>query len=156
MLSNHLILCLPLLLLPSIFPNIRVFSKESTLCIKWPKNWNFHFSNSPSNEYCPTPNPVNYNLGERGLTAFFFFFELCISIVTGGFWSSLMLRVLVYPRSHEMGILMTGWSRDTWSLARIAPTPSKFDHKDNTLAFLINVSWALRSASQSRVIHHAA
>ena len=47
--SNHLILCRPLLLLPSIFPSIRVFSNESVLCIKWPKYRNFSFS--PSNEY---------------------------------------------------------------------------------------------------------
>ena len=49
--SNHLILCRPLLLLPSIFPSIRVFSNESTLHIKWPKHWSFSFSNSPSNKY---------------------------------------------------------------------------------------------------------
>ena len=49
--SNHLILCCPLLLLPSIFPNIRVFSNESALGIRWPKYWNFSFSISPSNEY---------------------------------------------------------------------------------------------------------
>ena len=49
--SNHLILCHPLLLLPSIFPSIRVFSKESTLCIRWPNYWSFNFSISPSNEY---------------------------------------------------------------------------------------------------------
>ena len=49
--SNHLILCQPLLLLPSIFPSIRVFSKESVLCIRWPKSWSFSFSISPSNEY---------------------------------------------------------------------------------------------------------
>ena len=48
---THLILCHPLLLLPSIFPNIRVFSNESVLCIKWPKDWSFSFNNSPSNEY---------------------------------------------------------------------------------------------------------
>ena len=48
---NHLILCRPLLLLPSIFPSIRVFSNESLLCIRWPKCWNFSFSISPSNEY---------------------------------------------------------------------------------------------------------
>ena len=50
-LSNHLILYRPLLLPPSIFPNIRVFSNESVLCIKWPKYWSFSFSISPSNEY---------------------------------------------------------------------------------------------------------
>ena len=49
--SNHFILCRPLLLLPSIFPSIRVFSKESVLCIRWPKYWNFIFSISPSNEH---------------------------------------------------------------------------------------------------------
>src|SRR5574337_887023 len=48
---NHLILCRPLLLLPSIFSSIRVFSNESTLCIRWPKDWSFSFSVSPSNEY---------------------------------------------------------------------------------------------------------
>ena len=49
--SNHLILCHPLLLPPSIFPSIRVFSKESVLCIRWPKYWSFSFSISPSKEY---------------------------------------------------------------------------------------------------------
>ena len=49
--SNHLILCHPLCLLPSIFPSIRVFSNESALCIRWPKNWSFSFSISPSNEH---------------------------------------------------------------------------------------------------------
>ena len=49
--SNHLILCHPLLLLPSIFPSIRVFSNESVLCIRRPKYWSFSFSISPSNEY---------------------------------------------------------------------------------------------------------
>ena len=48
---NHLILCRHLLLLPSVFPSIRVFSKESVLCIRWPKYWSFSFSTSPSNEY---------------------------------------------------------------------------------------------------------
>ena len=49
--SNHLILCCPLLLLPSIFPNIRVFSNESALRIRWPKYWSFSFNISPSNEH---------------------------------------------------------------------------------------------------------
>ena len=51
MLSNHLILCCPLPLLPSIFPSIRVFSNELALHIRWPKYWSFNFSISPSNEY---------------------------------------------------------------------------------------------------------
>ena len=49
--SNHLILCHPLLVLLSIFPSIRVFSKESALCIRWPKYWSFCFNISPSNEH---------------------------------------------------------------------------------------------------------
>ena len=49
--SNHLILCHPLLLLPSVFPSIRVYSNESVLHIRWPKYWSFSFSISPSNEY---------------------------------------------------------------------------------------------------------
>ena len=49
--SNHLILCCPLLIWPSIFPSIRVFSNESVLCIRWPKYWSFSFSISPSSEY---------------------------------------------------------------------------------------------------------
>ena len=51
MLSNHLILCHPILLLPSTFPSIRIFSNESSLHIRWPKYWSFSFSISPSNEY---------------------------------------------------------------------------------------------------------
>ena len=49
--SNHLILCCPLHLLPSLFPRIRVFSNGSAFCIRWPKYWSFSFSISPSNEY---------------------------------------------------------------------------------------------------------
>ena len=49
--SSHLVLCLPLFLLPSIFPTIKVFSNESVLPIRWPKHWSFSFSISPSNEY---------------------------------------------------------------------------------------------------------
>ena len=51
MLFTHLILCCPLLLLPSIFPSIRVFSNELSLCIRWPKYWTFSFRISPYNEY---------------------------------------------------------------------------------------------------------
>ena len=49
--SNHLVLCCPLLLLPSIFPSIRVFTNELILCIRWPNYWSFSFSISPSNGY---------------------------------------------------------------------------------------------------------
>ena len=57
--SNHLILCRPLLLLPSIFPSIRVFSNESVLCIRWPKYCGFSFSISPSSEYS---GPISFRI----------------------------------------------------------------------------------------------
>ena len=64
--SNHLILCCPLLLLPSIFPSIRVFSSETVLCIRWPKYWRFSFSISPSNEYS---GPVSFRMDWLDLLA---------------------------------------------------------------------------------------
>ena len=59
MASNHLILCHPLLLLPSVFPSIRVFSNESVLPIRWPKYWSFSFNISPSNEH---PGLISFGL----------------------------------------------------------------------------------------------
>ena len=64
--SNHLILCHPLLLLPSIFPSIRVFSNESVLRIRWPKYWSFSFSISPSNEH---PGLVSFRMDWLNLLA---------------------------------------------------------------------------------------
>ena len=64
--SNHLILCHPLLLLPSVFPSIRVFSNESVLCIRWPKYWSFSFSISPSNEYS---GPISFRMDWLDLLA---------------------------------------------------------------------------------------
>ena len=64
--SNHLILCCPLLLLPSIFPNIRVFSNESALRITWPKYWSFRFNVSPSNEH---PGLVSFRMDWLDLLA---------------------------------------------------------------------------------------
>ena len=61
--SNHLILCQPFLLLPSILPSIRVFSNESVLHIRWPKYWSFSFSLSPSNEYSGL---ISFKLGLTG------------------------------------------------------------------------------------------
>ena len=57
--SNHLILCHPLLLPPSIFPSVRMFSNESALCIRWPKYWSFSFNTSPSNEH---PGPISFRM----------------------------------------------------------------------------------------------
>ena len=64
--SNHLILCRPLLLLPSIFPSIRVFSNEPALHIRWPKYWSFSFSISPSNEH---PGLISFRMDWLGLFA---------------------------------------------------------------------------------------
>ena len=64
--SSHLILCCPLLLLPPIPPSIRVFSSESTLCMRWPKYWSFSFSISPSNEH---PGLVSFRMGWLDLLA---------------------------------------------------------------------------------------
>ena len=69
--SNHLILCRPLLLLPSVFPSIRVFSNESVLHIRWPKYWSFSFSISPSNEH---PGVISFRMGSlqsKGLSRVF-------------------------------------------------------------------------------------
>ena len=64
--SNHLILCCPLLLPPSIFPSIRVFSNESALCMRWPKYWSFRFSISPSNEH---PGLISFRMDWSDLLA---------------------------------------------------------------------------------------
>ena len=69
--SNHLILCRPLLFLPSIFPSIRVFSKESALCIRWPKYWSFSFNISPSNEYSGLKSFRVDSLQSKGLSRVF-------------------------------------------------------------------------------------
>ena len=71
--SNHLILCHPILLLPSIFPSIRVFSNQSVLCIRWTKYWSFSSSISPSNEYS---GPISFrmdwiSLQSKGLSRVF-------------------------------------------------------------------------------------
>ena len=64
--SNHLILCCPLLLLPSIFPSIRVFSSESIFPIRWPKDWSFSFNISPSNEH---PGLISFRMDWLNLLA---------------------------------------------------------------------------------------
>ena len=64
--SNHFILCRPLLLLPSIYPSIRVFSNKSALCIRWPKYWSFGFNISPSNEH---PGLISFRMGWLDLLA---------------------------------------------------------------------------------------
>ena len=69
--SNHLMLCHPLLLLPSIFPSIRVFSNKSVLHIRWPKYWSFNFSISPSNDWFPLGLTGWISLQSKGLSTVF-------------------------------------------------------------------------------------
>ena len=66
---NHLLLCRPLLLLPSIFPSIRVFSNESALCIRWPKYWSFSFNISPSNEHSEHSGLISFRMDWLDLLA---------------------------------------------------------------------------------------
>ena len=70
--SNHLIRCHPFLLLPSIFPSIRVFSNESTLCIRWPKYWSFRFNISPFNDHPGLISFRMYMMLENVLISFFY------------------------------------------------------------------------------------
>ena len=84
--SNHLVLYRPLLLPPSIFPSIRVFSSESALHIRWPKYWSFSFSMSPSNEYSGL---ISSPLGWTG----------CITLQSKGLWR-VFSKTTVQPRQH--------------------------------------------------------
>ena len=69
--SNHYILCHPLLLPPSVFPSIKVFSNESVLCIRWPKQWSFSFNISPSNDWSPLGWIGWISLQSKGLSRVF-------------------------------------------------------------------------------------
>ena len=73
--SNQLLLCYPLLFLPSIFPSIRVFSSESALCIRWPEYWSFRLSIGPSNEYSEL---ISFRIGWFDLVDFCFNIVSCI------------------------------------------------------------------------------
>ena len=117
MLSNYLILCHPFLLLPSLFPSIRVFFNESALCFRWPKYWTFSSSNSPSNEY-------------SGLTSFRIdWFDLLAVQVT--------FKSLLQHHSSKASILqclpffmdhLSYWHK-TWSLRRLtSPKNWCFSH----------------------------
>ena len=79
--SNHLIFCRSLLLLPSIFPSIRVLSNESVFCIRWPKYWSFSFSISPSNEY---PGLISFRID---------WFQIGTGVHQGCIWSSCLFNL---------------------------------------------------------------
>ena len=75
--SSHLILCHPLLLLPPIPPSIRVFSNESTLCMRWPKYWNFSFSISPSKEH---PGLISFRMINKNNKYYYLVFKSSLSL----------------------------------------------------------------------------
>ena len=97
--SNHLILYSPLLLLPSIFPSIRVFSSESALCMRWPKYWSFSFNISPSSEH-------------PGLISFIFYFSIFFFLISFRMdWLDLLavqgtLKSLVQHRSSKASVFL--------------------------------------------------
>ena len=105
--SNHLILCRPLLFLPSVFPSIGVFSSESVLCIRWPKYWNFSFSISPSNEYSGL---ISFRMDWLDLLA-----------VQG------TLKSLLQHHSPKASVLQCFWWRSTNCLT----VPSTFPHYES-------------------------
>ena len=110
--SSHLILCHPLLLLPSIFPTIRVFSNESALCIKWPKYWSFSFNISPSNDH---PGLISFRMDGLDLLAAqgtLKSFLQCHSSKLSILWHSAFFRVqLLHPyMTTGKTIALTRWT----------------------------------------------
>ena len=118
--SNHLILCRPLLLLPLIFPGIRVFSNESALCIRWPKYWSFSFNISPSDEH---PGLISFRMDWLALLAVqetqtlandamyrsLFVLLLCHSSRPQSFWhQGLVSWKKTFPWTG-MGVMVWGW-----------------------------------------------
>ena len=97
--SNYLILCRPLLLLPSIPPSIRAFSNESTLCMRWPKYWSFSFSISPSSEY---PGLISFRMDWLDLLTFH---QINSSFHTWSFDSMSILRIPWTTRKPNHSIL---------------------------------------------------
>ena len=100
MLSNHLILCCPILLLLSVFPSIRVFSNELALRIRWSKYWSFSFSNSPSNEYLglfPSGLAGLDSLLSKGLSRVFSSTTIQVSVL----WHSAFFMVQVLASMHD-------------------------------------------------------
>ena len=109
--SNHLILCRPLLLLPSIFPSITVFANESALCIRWPKYWSFSFSISPSNEH---PGLISFRmdwwdlLAVQGTLKSLLQHELTLGNVCLRFSAPLSLRATAVSAWCSRGACLTG------------------------------------------------
>ena len=115
--SSHLILCCPLLLLPLIFPSIRVFSNESVRCLRWPKYWSFSFSISPSNEYSEL---ISFRMcwlallaGQRTLKSLLQYHSSKVPIL----WPSLALFICLGWSPHLFG---GGMLQGLWDLSSLS------------------------------------
>ena len=106
--SNHLILCCPLLLLPSVFPSIRVFSNESALCIRWPKYWSFSFNIIPSNEQ---PGLISFRMdwldlfavqGTRKSLLQHYSSKASILLLSAFFYSPTLTSIHDYWKNHSL------------------------------------------------------
>ena len=145
--SNHLILCHPLLLLPSIFPSIRVFSNESALRIRWPKYWSFSFNISPSNEH---PGLISFKMDWLDLLA-----------VQGTFKSLLKhhsskASVLWHSASFIVQLSVTPWTVAAW-LLRAWNSPGK-NTGVGSHSFLQGIfltqEWNLNLLHCRRILYH--
>ena len=158
--SNHLILCHPLLLLPSIFPSIRVFSNELVLPIRWPKYWSFSFSLSPSNAYSgPTscrmdwlvslrpegPLSLLQHHGSRTLVLWrsaFFMVQLSHPYTTAGKTIALPRRTFVGQVMSLLFNMQWFWSQKIKS-ATVCIVPPSIHHKVMGPDAMILVFWTL-------------
>ena len=132
--SNHLILCCPLLLLPSIFPNIRVFSNESVLCIRWPKYWNFSFSISPSKDYSGL---ISFQI-DWTLTHLSLAISGLLSGVEGGFTFCFLTALGLCCSTQYLHCGM--WDLDLWPGTE--PEPSAWS--ESGVSFYINFLFCFR------------
>ena len=110
--SNHLIFCRPLLLLPLIFPSIRVFSNESALPVRWPKYWSFSFRISPSNEYSGL---ISFRMDWLDLLAVQsrlvqFFFQSLVFFKKLSFFQSFFLQIFWSTKTHSGFVTVGHWS----------------------------------------------
>ena len=140
--SNHLILCRPLLLLPSSFPSIRVFSNESVLHIRWPKYWNFIFSINPSNEYSGL---ISFRIDWLDLIAVQGTLKSLLqhhSSKASLFWCSALFTVQL---SHPYMTTRRSIAVSTWTLSvkYIPPHPQKLASKIKQTSLSTNLAFLL-------------
>ena len=136
--SNHLILCHPLLLLPSILPSIRVFPNESVLCIRWPKYWSFSFSISPSNKYSRL---ISFRTG---------WFDLAVQGTLKSLLQHRSSKASVFQCSAFFVVQLSHPYMTTGKT--IALTRLIFASKVMSLLFNMLSSWFLEFSSSSQVI----